>query len=245
MTDAPTLGHNQPPPDDPFDRADELVANANKWIKERPVIEDDEQAGACQLAIDQLRKVKEDLEADLKARRQPLDLAIAALRVQFRDPLELIGIAMTRLQEIGGAWLSKKRDRLAAEAAERERIAKVARDRANAAITEAVTTQSVEADLVARRATEDAMRASKAAAKPVPRAQVRSDYADKAMSLRATWHAEVTDEKAALKSYAKDPDVRRVCLAEATRLATKLAREKKRADAAPPGFRFWKTEKAV
>jgi hypothetical protein len=244
MNDAPSLGHNQPPPD-PFDRADELIANANKWIKERPEITDEEQAGACQLAIDQLRKVKEDLEADQKSRREPLDLAIAALRIQFRDPLMKIGIAMTRLQEISSAWLSKKRDRLAAEKAEQERIAAEARERANAAIEAAVTAPSVEHDLEARRATEDALRASKLAAKPVPRAQVRGDYSEKAMSLRATWHAEVIDEKAALKSYAKDPDVRRVCLAEALRLASKLAREKKREDAAPPGFRFWKTEKAV
>ena len=65
------------------------------------------------------------------------------------------------------------------------------------------------------------------------------------MSLRENWRAEITDEKAALKTYAKNPDVRRVCLAEALRLASKLAREKKREGAAPPGFRFHKTEKAV
>ena len=244
MTDAPTLGHNQPPLD-PFDRADELVANANKWIKDRPEIEDEEQAGACQLAIDQLNKVKEDLEAEWKARRQPHDLAIVALRTQFRNPLELIGIAKTRLQEISGAWLSKKRERLAAEKAERERIAGEAQRMATTLASFAKADGTVEAELAAKRAAEDAAKASKVAAKAVPRAQVRGDYSEKAMSLRDRWHAEITDEKAALKSYAKDPDVRRVCLAEALRLASKLAREKKREDAAPPGFRFWKTEKAV
>jgi hypothetical protein len=244
MNDAPSLGHNQPPPD-PFDRADELIANANKWITERPEITDEEQAGACQLAIDQLRKVKEDLEADQKARREPLDLAIAALRIQFRDPLLKIGIAMTRLQEISGAWLSKKRDRLAAEKAEQERIAQEARDRANAAIVEAVTAPSIEADLLARRATEDAAKLSKLAAKPVPRAQVRGDYSEKAMSLHDYWHAEVTNEAAALRAYGKDPDVRKAALAKALQKASALAREKQRADAAPPGFRFWKTEKAL
>jgi hypothetical protein len=247
MSEAPSgIGHNLPP-DDPFARAAELVENANRWIKERPEIADEEQAGAAQLAIDQLRKVKEDLEADLKARRQPHDQAIADLRVLFRDPLELIGIAMTRLQEIGAAWLQKKRDRLAAEKAEQERIAQVARDRANAAIIEAVTQPSVEADLLARRATEDAAKLSKAAAKPVPRAQVRGDFSEKAMSLRATWKAEPIKgrETEAIRAYAKDAEVRAAALKAATSVASRAAKAAKRADAAPAGWRFFKTETAV
>jgi hypothetical protein len=238
------IGHNQPP-DDPFARADELVANANRWIKERPEITDEEQAGACQLAIDQLRAAKEDLDKAQKAERKPHDDAIAEIRVRYRDPLELIGIALTRLQAIGGAWLSKKRDRLAAEKAEQERIAQEARDRANAAITEAVTTQTVEADLIARRATEDAMRASKAAARPTPRAQVKGDFSAKAMSLHERWRAEVVDDALALKSYAKHPAIRAAALAEIVKVASKEARELKDESKAKPGTKFLRTEKAV
>ena len=46
------IGHNQPPTIRL--RADELVANANRWIGSGGIT-DEEQAGACQLAIDQLR----------------------------------------------------------------------------------------------------------------------------------------------------------------------------------------------
>jgi hypothetical protein len=244
MTDAPTLGHNQPP-DDPFERAAELVANANKWIAERPVIEDDEQAGAGQLAIDQLNKAKEDLEAAREKEREPHDLAIVAIRTRFRDPLELIGIAKTRLQQIMGLWLSKKRDRLAAEKAEQERIAQEARDRANAAIVEAVTQPSVEADLKARRATEDAAKLSKLAAKPTGRAQVRGDYSDRAVSLRENWRAEITDETLALRSYAKHPQIRTAALAKIVKVASAEAREFKDESKAKPGTKFLRTEKAV
>src|SRR4051794_20751520 len=108
MTAGP--GHNQPPAD-LFARAHELVANANKWSAERPEIESDEQAGACQLATDQLLTAKADLDAAQKAERKPHDEAIVEIRARYRDPLELINIALLRLRQIAGAWLRKKKNK--------------------------------------------------------------------------------------------------------------------------------------
>jgi hypothetical protein len=236
-------GHNL----GPMERADDLILNADKWIKERPEITDDEQAGACQLAIDQLLAVKADLEQARDTERKPHDDAIAAITVRFRDKLMMVGIAVVRLREIAGAWLSKKRERIAAEAVERQRLADEAKRKANEAITTAVTTPSVGADFEAQRATEAAQTAEVAALKPAARAQVRGEYSSKAMSLHAYWHAEVIEgrESEALRSYAKNPAVRAVALKKAKQLAGELARREKREDAAPPGFRFFKTEKAL
>jgi hypothetical protein len=57
-------------------------------------------------------------------------------------------------------------------------------------------------------AAEAAKAAEKQAAKPVERAQVKSDYSVRAQSLRVYWHARVTDESEALRSYAKKSEVR-------------------------------------
>lgn len=242
MSDLPGIGHNQP---SAFERAAELVANANKWAQQRPEIADEEQAGACQLAIDQLRACKEDLEKAAKAERQPHDAAIAEIRTRYRDPLEMIGIAMTKLQQLAGRWLAKKRERVLIEQRERERAAQEAAQKASDLVHAADGERTVEADLAAKRAREDADRLAREASKPVGRARIKGEYADKAMSLRENWSAEVTDETLALRTYAKDPQVRRACLEKALQLARALAREKKREDAAPAGFRFFKTEKAV
>src|SRR5262245_57973214 len=95
MTDAPGMGHNNPP--DAFDRAAELVANANKWIAERPKIVDAEQAGLAQGFVDQLRACKSDLEKQWKRDREPYDLGIVALRATYRRPLELVGESLVQM----------------------------------------------------------------------------------------------------------------------------------------------------
>jgi hypothetical protein len=240
----PGLGHNQPP-SDPLERAGELVANANRWIKERPEIADEEQAGSCQLAIEQLRTVKADLEAAEKSEREPYDKLIGAIRIKYRDPLSLVGIALTRLQQIAGAWLTKKRDRAQAEAAMRQRAAEEAAQKANEAIEKAVAEPSVEHDLAAQKATAEAEEANAAAGRGEGRAQIKGDYAGRAMSLHAYWSAEITDEALALRSYAKHPDIRAAALVAVRKVAGKEARTLKDETKAKPGIRFVKTEKPV
>jgi hypothetical protein len=245
MTDAARLGHNKPPEPTPLERAGDLVATTNQWIKEVASINNDELAGRAQGLVDQLRDEEAALLAQLKVEREPLDMALYILKLRFKDPLALIGIAKRKLGELLTPWLQAKKDRLLAEAAERERAADEATHKANAAIERAVVEPSVEADLAAQRATEDALKAEKAAAKPAGRAQIKGDYSERAMSLRVYWHAEVTNESLALRSMAKEPEVRAAALIAAKRLANKMARELKRADAAPPGFRFFSSEKAT
>src|SRR5205809_4100339 len=116
MNDMPRgIGDNQPPPD-PIGRAGALIANANRWIAERPEIIDAEMAGIAQDFVVQLRENREALDAALKAEREPLDKAIGVIRLKYRDPLELIGIAYTRMQQKLKPWLDREQARLDAEA---------------------------------------------------------------------------------------------------------------------------------
>lgn len=241
------LGHNQPPAPTPLERAGALVANANRWVEERKEISDSEQAGLAQGFITQLRDMRDDLDKAAKVERKPHDDAIIEIRRRYLDPVELVGIALGKMLGLSSTWLDKEKTRIARETAERQRAAEESRKRAEDAKREAAsaTSNTIEAELAAIRAEKEATAAAKLARKAPERATIKGDYSAKAMGLRTYWSAEVIDEAKALKSYARNPEVRAVCLAKALQLATQLAKETKREDAAPPGFRFVKSERAT
>ena len=244
MTDVPGIGHNQPPPD-PIERMRDLVATANRWIAERPAITDPEMAGVAQELLKQLRDNRADLETAMKAAREPLDLAVAAIRVKYRDPLELIGIAITLMREKLAPWLNREQDRLDAEATERAQQARDAAAQSDAARETASQSGTVEDELAAQRAEQQLAEARRSATKPVGRARVRGDLSDRASSLRVTHFAVVVDEEKALRSYGKEPSVRAAALIVATRLASALARETKGDPKhCPAGFEFRRKEMA-
>ena len=66
-----------------------------------------------------------------------------------------------------------------------------------------------------------------------------------AMSLRATWRARVIDETAALRAYAKHPDVRAAALAQVVKTATREARLQKDKTKAKPGIEYYVEERAT
>jgi hypothetical protein len=244
MTDLPGIGHNQRPPD-PIGRMRDLIATANRWSAERPAITDSEMAGVAQELLKQLRDNRTDLEAAMKAEREPLDLAVAAIRVKYRDSLELIGIAITRMREKLAPWLKREQDRLDAEAVERAQQAQDAAAQADAARETASQSGTVEDELAAQRAEQQLEEARRSATKPAGRARVRGDLSDRASSLRVTHFAVVVDEEKALRSYDKEPTVRAAALIVATRLASALARETKGdARRCPAGFEFRRKEMA-
>jgi hypothetical protein len=246
----PGIGHNRRENrgrrrPSPIERAADLVKAANLWSKEVPAIRDQEQGGRAQDFVGQLREVKAELEAAEKAERKPHDTAVANIHVKYRDPLTLIGIAYVRLQGLLTPWLDKERDRIAAEKAAQEREADRLAQEANAAIERAVTDPSIEAELAARRATEAATKAARAAERPVERPKVKGELSSKATSLHTYWSGEVVDEAVALRHFAKNPKVRAVALAEIKRIVSKMARDTKNPNAAPPGCRFTREERAV
>jgi len=243
----PPLGHNQPPEPSPIERTSALVDNCNRWLAERPEITDPEMAGAAQRFTIQLRQLRDDLAAALKAERAPFDLAIEGLKITYRDPQELVRIALDKMEVKNRQWLKRETDRLDAERAERKRLADAARYEAQEAEQLAQAPgASVETQLAAQRAHDAAAEAADTAARTPTKARTRDDFAPRAMSLHARWKAKITNERDALKHYAKHPDIRAAALAEIVTVATKLAKAVKGdATKQPPGIEFWNDEKAV
>jgi len=239
------IGHNRPPDDDdPIERAAALVANANRWISERPEIVDADMAGIAQDFVGQLRANREALEKAMKEERAPYDAMSAAIRIKYRNPLELIGLGLLKMNEKLGPWLKRDQERLDREAAERRRIAEQAKRDANAAIERAVTNPSLEADLEAADATKRAEALDKAATKPPERAGVRGDLSPRRMTMHRRWQAELVDADAALRHFGNAAEVRKAAVDAATKLASELAREcKGDPKQCPPGFKFVQIER--
>jgi hypothetical protein len=193
-----------------------------------------------------LRLTTEDVEAAQKAEREPHDLALVVIRAKYRAPLELLGIALDRMKALTKDWLDREKARLDHEAAERRRRAAEAEAAALKARQEAARAgATVEAEAKARHAEEQAEAALALAAKPVARAQIKGEFSAKAMSLHVYWKAVITDERAALKHFAKHPAIRAAALEAIVKLETAHARKVKDAAQAPPGVRFDKEERPV
>jgi multidrug efflux pump subunit AcrA (membrane-fusion protein) len=240
------IGGNQPPEPTPIERGAELVAAANLWSADVPKIADAEQAGRAQALVDQLRLATADVEAAQKAERKPHDDAIVEIRARYRPSLELLGIALDRLKWLAGGWLDRERARLEHEAAERKRIAADAEIAARQAREQAAKAgATVEAEAEARRIEEEAEALRAAALKPVERAAIKGELSARAMSMRTTWRAVITDETKALRHYAKHPAIREAALAAIVKLATAHAKTCKDESKAPPGVRFEREEKAA
>jgi hypothetical protein len=232
MNDRPIgPGHNQP---GPLDRAAELVANANRWRTERPEITSDDQARAADDFVTQLRGVRDELDAALKRDLEPIKAAETAARLSYRNPRELVQLALDGMLATSARWLQKLRDKAVTEAAEKKRQADEAERVAITLRSFAGHERTVEGELEAQRATEEAARLAKQAARPVERPRIRGDYSGKAMSLRTRWRAVIDDPKKALRAYGED---RRVV--DAVQIAANDdARSAKDAAKAPAGVRF-------
>lgn len=234
------IGDNKPP-----ERWAELVDNCNTWSKNVATITSAEQAGRAQAFVDQLRLETAAVEGAWKKEREPHDLALVALRSKYRPPLELLGIALDKMKMLAKDWLDRESVRLAHERAERKRLAAEAEAAALKARQDAARAgASVEAEAAARKAEEAAEEAAALAAKPIERPAIRGELSARAMSMRTTWRAVITDETKALRHFAKHPVVRRAALDAIVRAASEQARTVKDESKAPPGVRFEKEERA-
>src|SRR6266404_2588929 len=92
------IGHNAPPEPTAIDTAMGLVNAANRWIIERPKIEDEEQATKLTDFINQLRAGTTALDAALKAEEKPHKAAIAAIVKRYSDPKKLMEYALGKVR---------------------------------------------------------------------------------------------------------------------------------------------------
>lgn len=246
MDDLPPRDHNQPPEPVPALRWAELVDNCNVWSTNVTKIGSAEQAGRCQAFVDQLRLETEAVQGAWDQEREPHDLALVALRAKYRPPLELLGIALDKMKALAKDWLDREKARLAHEAAERKRLAAEAEAEALRLRQEAARGgATVQAEAAAREAEQEAETARALALKPVERAQIRGEFSPRAMSVRVTWSAVITDEKLALKHFARHPAIRTAALEAIVKLESAHARKVKDETQAPPGVAFKRDERAA
>lgn len=200
----PGPGHNNPP-EDIFTkiaaRTDQCVANANRWVNERPEITSEEEA---EKAADFLRQLRDlgtgknaEIEAARKAAKQPHLDAAAAVDAQYNPLKRKVEISIDLVKKLLGPWIDKKererqeRERLAREEAERKR--REAEEAAKAA--EQQTGDVVGARLAAEDAAKEAEAAAKAAKKVAnTKATVGSGYSgQRAVTSRTYYKVEITD----------------------------------------------------
>lgn len=208
----PGLGHNGGPSLN--DRVSELVETANRWITERPIIEDEETAQKCSAFIDQINLELKAVEKDKKDEKQPVLDAAKAIDDRYKKLATLLETAKNLLVPARTAYLKKMQQKADEEAAERRRIAEEAARKAQEAAKAAQQAANpVEATVAAQEAAEAAQQAQKEA-QQAERAPVnlKSAYGGRTASLRTTWHARVTDHKLAVKYYLKHPKLAELIL---------------------------------
>ncbi|MCF8533871.1 MAG: hypothetical protein K9G48_12765 [Reyranella sp.] len=251
------LGGNNPPEPTPIERAETLIGNANRWIGERPRIEDADQMSKAEGFILQLRAEDAAAYAAMRAEKLPLEEQINAIGKKYADTRAKLDIALQAMNAKKTAWLQwqqlvndaeKENERFDAAA-----LKKIADDAAALAASETAT---VEQRLAAETTQRAAAVAEKSAAKAPEVARVSSDFSTKRTGLRTYWHARlkptsegdvkarVAMEKEVLTFFAKDPEGRAAMVAACLAVAEKRAKAAKNPAAAPPGIEFYSDAKA-
>jgi hypothetical protein len=219
------IGANQPP--SAIDFAKESTTALSGWMKDRPVIDSDDDARAAKLLVDRAKSSLESMETERDGLVRPLNVQVKAINDRYRAP-------RTLLEKVRNSLL----DRLTAYARrleqERLRKAEEARKAAESAAQAALAAQQREQEAreeveqgvcdvdigeVAAE-TDQAVAALGKAARAVARAErdtkvrVGSGFG-RVMTLRNTETLTVTDWKAAISSIGLTERIAEAILIEA------------------------------
>jgi len=195
------LGHNNPP--EQFARVDELVANADRWKTERPVIESDDVAGKAQAFLDQLRSCAKEIEATRKAEKQPHMDAAKAVDQVFKPQMDRLTAAANIIKGLLTEFLRKKEDERRAAEAEQRRIADEAARKAEDAARAA---SSVDQQVAAQKAREDASAAA-AEADHIARTRSQVTGQGRTVSLRSRKVGVIVDQGKVYRKFRDHPSV--------------------------------------
>ncbi len=219
------IGGNQPP--GPIDTAKESIAALSDWMKDNPVIGDDEAARGAKLFVDRAKASLDEMERERDGLVRPLNEQVSDINGRYkpvRTSLEkLVDELKKRLTAYARA-LEIERLRKAEEAAravaEAERLAREAEAREREAIADAsqgvcdvdIGTVTVEAD-AAFAAFQKAGRAAARAEKDT-KVRITGGFAN-AMSLRERETLTVTDWQAAITEIGLTDNMRDAILSGA------------------------------
>lgn len=194
MTTAPMIGHNNPPPD-PFTDSEraisDLYAEASNWL-DGEAIANQSQADQLAKLLEMIRDARKEADALRVEEKRPHDEAAKAVQAKWKPLLDRCDTATTTAKKALTPWLAKIEAEKRAEEDRKRAEAEAAQKAAREAAQKARQAHDLAAAEEANRLADEAMKAdriAKAAAKQTGTAK----GGRRAVSLRTTYHAEVTD----------------------------------------------------
>lgn len=188
-------------------RVDELVANAERWIAERKVIENEEQAKAAGLFLAQLRDALRDGEKQRKADKQPFIDAGKRVDDAYAKLATLIEKCGKAMKAKTDDWLQREQKRIEAERIEAKRKADEAARQAEeirkaAEAAKQTGGPSIEAEAMAEEAEKDRVRAAEAARKAEKeKPKIAAGTGIRTVANVTVWELVVTDYALALEAF--------------------------------------------
>jgi hypothetical protein len=205
LTEAPPIGHNNPPEPTPIEEARETISlldlEASNWFDGAP-IENQAQADAVAKLLDDARKAEKRFDGERKAEKKPHDDAAKAVDAKWKPILADFGRIVEVAKAAQTPWLIKLDDE---KRAREDAARKEADEKAAAALKLA---QEADGSLAAAKARdaaiEDAKRAEQAAVRAAnDKAAAKGAGMARSVSLRTTWRSDVQDRRAILNHIAK------------------------------------------
>ncbi len=208
------LGHNRPP--EPIEAAKEdqrlaeLIANADAWAAEHPLIEDEAVGVEAANWLEQLEKHLKEFQGKFKEEKAPHEKKLAESRAKWHPRLERIEICLRSIKPRFRAWIKLKEDRRKAAVAAEECKAAEAQRRADQLAEQAKAggPNAVSQTIIAHDATQEAERARQAVAAMPQRAQVRSNLGGRTHSLRTVWQASIVEQDLCYRHFRDHAEVK-------------------------------------
>lgn len=220
------------------DRTNDLVANANRWLQERPEIENSDQADKCKDFIDQLKAEAKAVEQARKAEKQPHMDASRAVDDKYRPLGAVLDKAIKLLNPALTKWLQKQQAIQEAERKRREEEALAKIKAEEDAKRKAEAENTVEAHLAAEQAEDEADRAALVADRAArAKASTKGQFGGRATSLRTYRTVEIVNIELLFEHYKGYDEVRNVL----TRLAAADVKAKREV----PGIKIHEERRAV
>lgn len=183
---------NNPPVFEAFSlHVEELMIEASNFLDGKP-IENQGQADDVGKLLDAIRKVKKDADGARAEEKKPFDEGARSVQTKWKPLLERCDTVADVAKRALTPWLQKLEDEQRAEANRKAELAEAARLAALAAEREASNAPDLDAAERAKEAIKFAEKAERAAAK-AGNAKPQAVGGSKAIGLRISWTAEVTD----------------------------------------------------
>lgn len=198
------IGHNNPPEPTPYEIAtneiEALVEEARHWL-DGGTVQSQSEAEAIAKLVDLSRKARKKADDSRKVENEPFDTGKAEVQGRYNPLLAKADLITDACKKANTPWLKKLEDEQKAIAyaarLEAENKAKIARDAMLAAAP---------SDLAGREAAWDLAKSAdiaEAEAKRAEKAKPQAKGGARAMSLRTTYRAELTDPVLAARNYWK------------------------------------------